>query len=197
MGESPEIQEFSYESLNLGFIVNNSIMRCIASKSIPKPTDMSNKVKSMVSIRQVLAGARLLTMAIIASLICSTAMAAKDYYKWVDENGVTHYSARKPVNVETETISVSTGLPRDENGNPVQVEDNATANNAGASQTAAATPEDNKDPERCEAAQRNLRIISENARIRERQEDGTTRFLTQEEIEQRKNLAERAINESC
>ncbi len=142
---------------------------------------------------------RLLTVALLAGLISSSVWAAKNYYKWVDEDGVTHYTTRKPLNVEAEVISVSTGLPRDDSGQEVKVDDEPASTGTSSTQTktAAAAPVDDKDPERCEAAQKNLKIINENARIRERQEDGTTRFLTPEEIDQRKKQAEKAIEESC
>jgi len=142
---------------------------------------------------------RVIILTALASVVSVSAYAAKNYYKWVDENGVTHYTARKPHDVNAEVISVTTGLPRDDSGQPVQIEDEPAAGAAGGEQTetAASAPADNKDPERCAAAQNNLQIISENNRIRERQEDGSTRFLTPEEIQQRKDLAQRAIDESC
>ena len=141
---------------------------------------------------------RILTTVIIAGLISVPAYAAKNYYKWTDANGVTHYSARKPTDANAEVISVSTGLPRDDNGQPVQVEDEGQGTAAeGQTQTAQAAAVDNKDPERCEAAKNNLKIINENARIRERAEDGSTRYLTPEEIEERKQRAEKIIEESC
>ena len=138
----------------------------------------------------------ILTTALLAGLISTSAYAAKNYYKWVDAEGVTHYSARKPLDVDSQIISVSTGLPRDDNGQPVQIDDEPNAGNPQA-QATAAVEEDLKDPERCEAAQSNLKIINENARIRERLEDGTLRYLSQEEINDRKARAQKAIDESC
>lgn len=148
----------------------------------------------MIFTRRFLA-TTLLVATITAGIMSLPAFAAKNYYKWTDKEGVTHYTARKPHNTEVEAISVSTGLPRDSSGQPIQVEDEAPA--SAAETQAAADPEANKDPERCEAATKNLKIINENARIRERTEDGSTRFLTQEEIKQRKEQAQQAIDESC
>ena len=137
----------------------------------------------------------LLVTVITAGLISVPAIAAKSYYKWIDEDGVTHYTARKPHDQESEAISVLTGLPRGDNGQPIQLDDASTP--PGAEQSAAEDPEANKDPERCDAAQKNLKILQENARIREKGLDGNFRYLSEEEKGQRKEMAEQAIAESC
>lgn len=46
-------------------------------------------------------------MAII--LVLSSTMAMAEVYKWVDENGVTHYGSKKPPIVEAEVINVRSG----------------------------------------------------------------------------------------
>jgi hypothetical protein len=46
-------------------------------------------------------------MAII--LLLSSTMAVAEVYKWVDENGVTHYGSKKPPVVEAEVIKVNSG----------------------------------------------------------------------------------------
>lgn len=44
----------------------------------------------------------------------STAVSAEKYYKWVDKNGVTHYSETKPADIPTTLIKVKTGNPMPE-----------------------------------------------------------------------------------
>lgn len=44
----------------------------------------------------------------------STAVSAEKYYKWVDKNGVTHYSETKPADVPTTLIKVKAGNPMPE-----------------------------------------------------------------------------------
>lgn len=152
--------------------------------------------EKMIKIRPVL----LATLAICLGLgmLSSPTMAAKSYYKWVDENGVTHYSARKPHDKESEAISVTTGLSRDDSDQPSPAENSAQADAASTSEDPAAEdPEANKDPERCEIAKSNLKILNESARIREATEDGSFRYLSDDEKGQRKETAQQAITESC
>jgi hypothetical protein len=138
---------------------------------------------------------RILLLALITGLISSSAFAAKNYYRWVDENGVTHYTARKPYNVDSEAISVTSGLPRDESGQQIQLEDEEPSAENESQATAASA--DNKDPERCEVAKSNLKILNESARVREKDPDGNFRYLSEEEKNERKKIAEQAIAESC
>ena len=144
-----------------------------------------------------------LALVLALGFLSGPVYAAKSYYKWVDEDGVTHYTERKPNGQNSEAISVSTGLPRDDNGQPIQLEDQTGDQGAEGTQTAAAgsdaaeDPNANKDPERCEVAKKNLKIITENNRIREKDEKGNFRFLNPDEIDERKKAAEQAIKESC
>ena len=57
-----------------------------------------------------------LTIACLVALssISITALGDK-YYKWVDQDGVTHYSETRPVNTATTLIRVKTGTPAAEN----------------------------------------------------------------------------------
>jgi len=44
---------------------------------------------------------------IITALFCSMQAEAKEkYYKWTDENGNTHYTEKKPKNIETDEVKV-------------------------------------------------------------------------------------------
>lgn len=127
--------------------------------------------------------------------------AADDYYKWVDENGVTHYSARKPHGIESESVSVLTGQSRAQAQSNDQAGSTAagsgSGNNNGGGEGADQDPAANKDPERCRIAQENLRIMNENARIREKTDDGSFRYLSPEEIAERKKTSQQIANETC
>lgn len=46
---------------------------------------------------------------IAIALALSSTMAAGEIYKWVDENGVTHYGSKKPPSVAAETVNIRTG----------------------------------------------------------------------------------------
>ena len=59
---------------------------------------------------------KLITMTFLSVLInaFSTAQASDEYYKWVDERGVTHYSQSLPDDskIKAERVNVSTHIPR-------------------------------------------------------------------------------------
>lgn len=55
-----------------------------------------------------------------ASLLILSAWASADVYKWVDENGVTHYGNKKPPAAKVEQVRVSGGgVSRDESPDPL------------------------------------------------------------------------------
>lgn len=51
------------------------------------------------------------------SILSSWALA--DVYKWVDENGVTHYGNQKPPEAKAEQVKVSGGVSSNENPDPL------------------------------------------------------------------------------
>jgi hypothetical protein len=124
------------------------------------------------------------------------AQAAQDYYKWTDENGVTHYSARKPHNQAAEVISIKTGqrvaVPA-----PSQRSTSTGPSTETARQSSGGSGGNLKDPERCKNAQDNLETMRSNARVRMREENGEIRYLSEEEKAQKIQEFEKAMAESC
>jgi ABC-type transporter MlaC component len=59
---------------------------------------------------------KLITMTFLSVLMSAfnTAQAEDEYYKWVDERGVTHYSETQPDDskIKAERVNVSTYIPR-------------------------------------------------------------------------------------
>lgn len=136
----------------------------------------------------------------------TSAYAAKNYYKWVDENGVTHYSERKPHDRDAERISVATGRSAAPEASEASSNANSNAGNAASKASQGETPNtavaandavDTKDPERCAAARQNLKVLQENARVRLKAEDGSFRFLDENEKAEKAREAQDAINEAC
>ena len=58
------------------------------------------------------------------------------------------------------------------------------------------TPEE-QAKQACEQARKDLRVIQRSTRIRLKQADGTTRFMTKEEIDQRRQSSEQDIEQFC
>lgn len=150
---------------------------------------------------------RLLTSRLMATacittlLLCSfsNAHASKNFYKWVDEKGVTHYSAHPPAKAQEEAIKVrTTNLKADE---PAPAE-------AGKGDTPAATPAAtpplegtvvrDKSPELCKQARQNLKTFEENARLRLKDDKtGEMRYLTPDEMQSQKDLANKQVKDNC
>jgi hypothetical protein len=49
---------------------------------------------------------------IVALLMVNTAQSAQKFYKWVDEEGNTHYSSEKPEDRQTDEVKVKTKQPK-------------------------------------------------------------------------------------
>ena len=76
--------------------------------------------------------------AIFLALACaySATVSASEVYKWTDEKGVTHYSQRKPVDQQSETVSTKTPGKKAPSYIPFSDEAKAAEKNAEASKKA-------------------------------------------------------------
>lgn len=137
--------------------------------------------------------AMLLSVILLAGLTSVPATAAKDYYKWTDDEGVTHYSARRPHDKDAEVIRVSTG---ERVSVPASSSSAASGANSGSTQTSS-TAENMKDPERCEAARENLDVLRNNAKVRMRDENGDIHYLSEDEKAEKSREFQQAIDEAC
>ena len=128
-------------------------------------------------------------------LMVSTSLTAGTIHKWVDENGNVHYSDAPPVSARTENVRVqskpsNTGkaLPR-------------LNSSADPQQAAAGSTNDKQKQEQakmvCENARQDLQVISATTRVRLKEPDGSSRFLTPEEIADRKAQAEADVKKYC
>lgn len=125
-------------------------------------------------------------------LTVSTSLTAGTIHKWVDEDGTVHYGDSPPVAAQTESVRVqsrpsNTGkaLPR--------------LNSPNNAQQAAGKKQGSADQARivCENARQDLNIITSSTRIKLKEPDGSTRFLSAEEIAERKAQAEADIESYC
>lgn len=125
-------------------------------------------------------------------LVSSQAWAAPDkVYKWTDEKGLVHYSERPPLGKQTEIVKPEIG-----HSEPVDY-GTAAADKPKEENKAASAKASLKDPERCDAARKNLDTLKTYARIRIKGDDGQLRYLTPEEQQQKTAEASKAIEESC
>lgn len=138
------------------------------------------------------------TLLLATIVAASSAFAAKTYYKWVDNDGVTHYSEHKPQGAtNAQEVSVFTG--RSEPTTNVAGKPQEEGDQPGTEATdEKIDPEALKDPERCRIARKNLETMQNNNRIRMKDPGtGEYRFLSEEEKQQQMKDAQQAIDESC
>lgn len=138
----------------------------------------------------------------LALALAPLMVSAASVYRWTDADGVIHFGDRQPTGVETEQISVRSGQPgsastgksaRQQLDELEQRQQQASKESAAAD--AAATRQAQRKTN-CEAAQKNLEIIRNNSRIRIN-EGGQLRFLTPEEISERKQHNQDIAEQSC
>ena len=134
---------------------------------------------------------------IYLTLFFSTALTAGSIQKWVDEEGNVHYGDAPPTSAKTESVHVQPPPTNPGKALP-RLGSNASGDEAS---TAAATDDDNVPADQakiaCDQAQEDLKVINRSSRIKLRAADGSTRFLTTEEIEERKAQAEADIKSFC
>lgn len=131
---------------------------------------------------------RFITLAAITTCFISASNMAEEYYKWVDEQGVTHYGEQAPKNTDASKGRTQTGHSTH---TPYEVKEKAT-------ETASTASTDGlKDPERCKSAKSNLDIINTSSRIKVKGDDGEFSYLSPDEIAKRKKEAQQAAKESC
>lgn len=146
---------------------------------------------------------------VCAAVVFSGQVAANEYYKWVDDDGVTHYTVAAPKDRPSELVRVSGGkervvkkaegdatsaktfLPGDEKGSAIQ------AKAKEAEKTAEQPTMSAIDPVRCDGARRNIEMLNSYPRIRVTDPDGSIRYLTDAERADKMAEAETAVRESC
>jgi len=125
-------------------------------------------------------------------------------YKWVDENGVTQYTATPPPAADYKTIKDPAKPAVDpvkaqgelekrlEDFNKRQEEQSKAKAEATKQAEEIATAEKN-----CAQAKKNLNVLQNSVRIRYTEKDGSLRFLSNEEREANIKRAQDAIKSYC
>jgi hypothetical protein len=128
-------------------------------------------------------------------LMVSTSLSAGTIQKWVDENGDVHYGDAPPLTTKTVNVRVQSAptnpgkaLPRLNDGNEQQ----ATGNGAGQQQRY-----EEQSMIACDNARADLLVIDNNSRVKLEEADGSSRFLTPEEIQDRRKAAQADVDKFC
>jgi len=133
-------------------------------------------------------------------ILISSSAYAGSIHKWVDEDGNTHYGDAPPASITTQELRVDVApsdpgkaLPRLGTGDSAS---GSGSTGSGSGKPASKVPEDQAKIA-CEQAQGDLKIISSSPRIRLKNEDGTSRYMSTEEIKARRENAEKDVKEFC
>jgi hypothetical protein len=124
-------------------------------------------------------------------LMVSTSLSAGSIQKWVDENGDVHYGDAPPLSTKTENVRVQSApsnpgkaLPRLNDNNEQQA-------------TGGGAMSEEQSMIQCENARADLIVIDNNSRVKLQEADGSSRFLTPEEIQERRKVAQADIEKFC
>lgn len=119
--------------------------------------------------------------------------------KWVDENGQVHYGDSPPAQIKAESVNVT--RPPSNPGKPLPRFSGSDAEAKPEAQHPDQKPPAETSEEQavqaCEQAQKDLAVMNRSTRIRLKQADGTTRYMTAEEIEERRKQTEADIEQFC
>lgn len=130
-------------------------------------------------------------IAFMAAIGLGAAAHASEYYRWVDENGVSHFSQQPPPKsqAEAEKVKVNVRTPSEE--------ETAAAEEAVKKELKATKKVSTYDPKRCDTERKRLQTLRSGTRIRMPDGDGGFRFLEQSQINREMQKSQRAIQESC
>lgn len=126
---------------------------------------------------------------LIGLLMLSSAALSEQFYKWKDEKGVWHYSAKAPKDQPVDKLTVRSAGARDavKPDDEDEAADNATASKG-----------DSTDSPNCTAARANLRILNSNPQVaKDLDGDGEIETLTFDQHKEEIALAEQQIAAFC
>ena len=135
---------------------------------------------------------------ICLTLLLSLPLHAGAIKKWVDEEGNVHYGDAPPVSAKTQDVRVQPAPTNPGKALPRLSQPKSEGGSSGTTASAGndEVPEDQAQIA-CDQAQEDLSVINRSSRIKLRQADGTERYLSTEEIEERKTQAEADIERFC
>lgn len=125
----------------------------------------------------------------------STVMAA-EYWRWKGEDGVIHYGSTPPKGVEAEKVVTYGGVSKSANTNTNSQSNGDTAEDT--EPKVELTPEMQAlKKERCEEERKRLAVFEKPGRIRMKQADGSTKYLSVEEIQKEIATTKQVIADTC
>jgi hypothetical protein len=165
----------------------------------PAPTSTRQKRTSAALKRLVIATASMVI------LLGADTVPADNIYKWTDAEGNVHYGSEKPVDTPAEQLNIKTGLTGTNTGAEAldklkqEADDEAQRikQEGIAEQPPVPSLPMKEVKRRCAAARQDLATIQSRGQLRERDEQGNTRYVGDEEKQRRIKQAKQQIKEYC
>lgn len=146
-------------------------------------------------------------IATLSTVICisSNAVLAGKIYKWTDAEGNVHYGSEKPADADAEKMKVDTGKTGVDRGAEALDKLKQQEDDEAERIKEEGIPEQPPVPslpmkevkKRCQAARQNLATIQSRGQMRERDEKGEVRYLSEEEKQRRIKTAKQQVREYC
>jgi opacity protein-like surface antigen len=143
-------------------------------------------------------------LAISSAFVLMGSVHAAQVYKWVDAQGVTHFSAQPPAGHAADEMKVKPAPSLSGQSAPANSGNGTSDATNSAEQRAIerdvkqdVREQEKKREEFCKSARTNLAQLRNNPRVMVEEGRGQMRRLTEEERQQRISEAEFSINQNC
>jgi hypothetical protein len=148
---------------------------------------------------------RLITALCAVLLTAPVGALAGQFYKWTDADGNVHYGSEKPADAAVEQVRVDTSRTGVNRGADALDKLKQEADDEAQRIKEEGIPEQPPVPslsrkevtQRCLAAKQNLATIQSRGQLRERDDKGNTRYVSETERQQRIKHAKKQIREYC
>ena len=168
-----------------------------ANRTDPQSTGQHKPSISCISV--------LITTLSVVLLSGTATVMAGQIYKWTDAEGNVHYGSEKPVDASVEKMNVNTSKTGVDRGADALDKLRQEADDEAQRIKEEGIPEQPPVPSlpmkevkrRCETARQDLATIQARGQLRERDEKGNTRYLSEKEKQRRIKQAKDQIREYC
>lgn len=145
----------------------------------------------MMKRSMVIAG---ITIALMAGNV-----AAKEYFKWVDETGTTRYAEKPPAGVQAEKVNTYAGSSASYDPSTINAETTEAKQEEAhkAEVEAHAKKLEQEEKEKCAKVTEQLTVLKERGRVRMKDKDGNERVLSTEEQAAKVMELEKYTQEMC
>ncbi len=148
---------------------------------------------------------RLIATVFSVLLAAPVAVLAGQIFKWTDAEGNVHYGSQKPADVTGEQVRVDTSRTGVNRGADALDKLKQQADDEAQRIKEEGIPEQPPVPslsrkevkQRCQTAKQDLATIQARGQLRERDEQGNTRYVSEKERQQRINHAKKQVREYC